>query len=190
MENLIRHRDGSVTTKVTRADVRWGALGDVTHSSRTTGHGRLRRGMVRGMARRIVPALRVLSVRLRVSFVLVERLLHGAVVLIIRQPWVRVRPAPPAVSRTNDGMTECVEFLWSGNRWRLPRSRSVTTGNIVISSNNFKSPNLAQLLSRLSWRPTRQISKFGVYCSAGSSRAIPGRGIARGRLSRRLPIIW
>jgi hypothetical protein len=34
-----------------------------------------------------------------------------------------------------------------------------------------------------------QISKFGVDCGARSSRAIPERGIARGRLSRRLPVI-
>jgi hypothetical protein len=80
-----------------------GTLGDVTHSSRMTGHGRLRRGMVCGMARRIIPAQRVLSVRLSVSSVQLARAEHGAVLLIIRRPWVRVPPAPPAVSSTSRG---------------------------------------------------------------------------------------
>ncbi len=70
-----------------------GTLGDVTNSSRMPGYGRLRRGMVRGMAHRTIPAQRVPSVRLGVLSVQVERAERGAVLLIIRRAWVRAPPA-------------------------------------------------------------------------------------------------
>jgi len=60
-----------------------------------TGSGR---GPVRGPGRRIVPALRVPSVRLPVLSVQLARARTGIVPLIIRRSWVRAPPAPPESS--------------------------------------------------------------------------------------------
>ena len=54
-------------------------------------------GTVRGTTRRITPAQQVPSVRRPVQSVQLVRVMHGAVVLIIRRSWVRAPPAPPAV---------------------------------------------------------------------------------------------
>ena len=52
-------------------------------------------GTVRGTTRRITPAQQVPSVRRPVQSVQLVRVMHGAVVLIIRRSWVRAPPAPP-----------------------------------------------------------------------------------------------
>jgi len=51
-------------------------------------------GTVRGTTRRITPAQQVPSVRRPVQSVQLVRVMHGAVVLIIRRSWVRAPPAP------------------------------------------------------------------------------------------------
>jgi hypothetical protein len=54
-------------------------------------------GTVRGTTRRITPAQQVPSVRRPVQSVQLVRVMHGAVVLIIRRSWVRAPHAPPAI---------------------------------------------------------------------------------------------
>src|SRR6476646_11770115 len=59
------------------------------------------RGPDRGPTHQIIPAPPVPSVRYPVSSVQLARMVHGAVVLIIRRSWVRAPPAPPAVSMSD-----------------------------------------------------------------------------------------
>ena len=147
----------------------------VTHSSGLYKSMAPRRVPVRGPGHQIIPVSRASLVRFPVLSVQLARMLHEAVLLVIRRSWVRAPPAPPQCHLNN---------VRNGSASKGRLHRASTLDNVREPTMHLWSRSFTRALGRRSAESPLLSQAPDRSSGLGCSRGVVGRAAKQVLLGR------